>query len=214
MAKRGGFPGMGMPGNMNNLMKQAQKMQRQMEENQKALEEKEFTATAGGGAVEVTISGKREVTKVKLAEEVVDPDDIEMLEDLIVAATNEALRKVEQENQAVMSKLTGGLGGLGGGFSVLMEYYSSHINKLIEQLSHLPGIGAKSAQRLAFHIMNMPKEQVAQLTGSITDARNNVQYCKCCYTLTDKELCPILQQSQKGSQDHYGGGKYQGSCCL
>ena len=86
-----------------------------MEENQKALEEKEFTAAAGGGAVEVTISGKREVTKVKLAEEVVDPDDIEMLEDLIVAATNEALRKVEQENQAVMSKLTGGLGGLGGG---------------------------------------------------------------------------------------------------
>ena len=90
-------------------------MQKQMEENQKALEEKEFTATAGGGAVEVTISGKREVTKVKLDEEVVDPDDIEMLEDLIVAATNEALRKVEQESAAMMSKLTGGLGGLGGG---------------------------------------------------------------------------------------------------
>ena len=115
MAKRGGFPGMGMSGNMNNLMKQAQKMQRQAEENQKALEEKEFTAKAGGGAVEVTISGKKEVTKVKLAEEVVDPDDIEMLEDLIVAATNEALRKVEQESAAMMSKLTGGLGGLGGG---------------------------------------------------------------------------------------------------
>ena len=114
MAKRGGFPG-GMPGNMNNLMKQAQKMQRQAEENQKALEEKEFTAKAGGGAVEVTISGKKEVIKVKLAEEVVDPDDIEMLEDLIVAATNEALRKVEQESAAMMSKLTGGLGGLGGG---------------------------------------------------------------------------------------------------
>lgn len=117
MAKRGGFPGgMGMPGNMNNLMKQAQKMQKQMEENQKALEEKEFTATAGGGAVEVTISGKREVTKVKLAEEVVDPDDIEMLEDLIVAATNEALRQVETESATVMSKLTGGMGGLGGLF--------------------------------------------------------------------------------------------------
>ena len=70
---------------------------------------------APGGAVEVTISGKREVTKVKLDEEVVDPDDIEMLEDLIVAATNEALRKVEEESAAVMSKLTGGLGGLGGG---------------------------------------------------------------------------------------------------
>lgn len=114
MARRGGFPG-GMPGNMANLMKQAQKMQRQMEENQKALEEKEFTAAAGGGAVEVTISGKREIKKVTLSEEVVDPDDIEMLEDLIVAATNEALRKVDEESSAVMSKLTGGLGGLGGG---------------------------------------------------------------------------------------------------
>ena len=104
MAKRGGFPGMGMPGNMNNLMKQAQKMQRQMEENQKALEEKE-----------VTVSGKREITKVTLSEEAVDPEDIEMLEDMIAAATNEALRQVESESAAVMSKLTGGLGGLGGG---------------------------------------------------------------------------------------------------
>jgi len=110
MAKRGGFPG-GMPGNMNNLMKQAQRMQRQMEEAQKAMETMEATATAGGGAVEVTVSGKKEVIKVKLAEEVVDPDDIEMLEDLIVAATNEALRKVDEASQASMSKITGGLGG-------------------------------------------------------------------------------------------------------
>ena len=115
MGRKGGFPGgMGMPGNMNNLMKQAQRMQRQMEENQKALEEKEFTATAGGGVVEVTVSGKREVTKVQLKDEVVDPDDIEMLEDLIMAAVNEALRKVEEETTAAMSRLTGGLGGLGG----------------------------------------------------------------------------------------------------
>ena len=105
MAKRGGFPGGGMPGNMANLMKQAQKMQRQMEEQAKELEAKEFTATAGGEAVEVTVSGKREVLKVKLAEEV------EMLEDLIVAATNEALRKVDEESSSAMSKLTGGLGG-------------------------------------------------------------------------------------------------------
>ena len=116
MAKRGGFPGGAMPGNMNNLMKQAQRMQRQMEENAKELETKEFTAAAGGGAVEVTITGKKEVVKVKLSEEVVDPDDIEMLEDLIVAATNEALRQVEEASQESMSKLTGGLGGLGGGF--------------------------------------------------------------------------------------------------
>ena len=111
MAKRGGFPGGGMPGNMANLMKQAQKMQRQMEEQAKEMETKEFTATAGGGAVEVTMSGTKKITKVKLDEEVVDPDDVEMLEDLIVAATNEALRQVEQETNAAMSKFTGGMGG-------------------------------------------------------------------------------------------------------
>ena len=97
MAKRGGFPG-GMPGNMNNLMKQAQKMQRQMEEATKELEEKEVSASAGGGAVEVTVSGKKEVVKVKLA-----------------AATNEALRKMEEISQQSMSKITGGM-GMGGGF--------------------------------------------------------------------------------------------------
>ena len=113
MAKRGGFPGGGMPGNMNNLMKQAQRMQRQMEEAQKELEEKEVTATAGGGAVEVTVSGKHEVTKIKLSEEVVDPDDIEMLEDLIMAATNEALGKADEASTAAMSSMTGGL-NLGG----------------------------------------------------------------------------------------------------
>ncbi len=117
MAKRGGFPGgMGMPGNMNNLVKQAQKMQKQMEETTKELEEKEYTATAGGGAVSVTVSGKKEVVAVKLSEEVVDPDDIEMLEDLIMAATNEAFRQMEEASAAAMSKFTGGLGGLGGGF--------------------------------------------------------------------------------------------------
>ena len=112
MAKRGGFPGgMGMPGNMNNLMKQAQKMQRQMEEGQKELEAKEFTAKAGGGAVEVTVSGKKEILSVKLSEEVVDPEDIETLQDIIVAATNEALKQADEASNELMGKMTGGLGG-------------------------------------------------------------------------------------------------------
>lgn len=72
-----------------------------------------------------------------------------------------------------------------------MDYYSGYINKLIEQLSHLPGIGVKTAQRLAFHIMNMPADQAKRLADSITEAKSHVQYCKCCQTLTDKELCPI-----------------------
>lgn len=111
MAKRGGFPGGGIPGNMNNLMKQAQKMQRQMEETTKELETKEYTASAGGGAVTVTVSGKKEVTAVKIAPEAVDPDDVEMLEDMITAAVNEAFRQMEEASNSAMAKLTGGLGG-------------------------------------------------------------------------------------------------------
>ena len=115
MAKRGGFPGGGaMPGNMNQLMKQAQRMQRQMEEAAAEMESKEVTAKAGGGVVEVTMSGKKEVTKVVLSPEAVDPDDIETLQDMIVAATNEALKQVEAANNDAMSRATGGmnLGGL------------------------------------------------------------------------------------------------------
>ena len=141
MAKRGGFPGGGgMPGNMANLMKQAQKMQRQMEEQAKAMETKEFTATAGGGAIEVTVTGTKKIQKIKLNEEVVgkaggemvqvtmngkkeiksikldktavDPDDVEMLEDLLVVALNEAMDKVDAESQSAMSKFGGGMPGM------------------------------------------------------------------------------------------------------
>ena len=106
MARRGGFQG-GMPGNMNNLMKQAQRMQRQMEENKKALEEMEFKAAAGGGAVEVVVSGEKELKSLTISPDAVDPDDVEMLQDLIIAAVGEAMKQVDAESE----KLFGGLGG-------------------------------------------------------------------------------------------------------
>lgn len=111
MAKRGGFPG-GMPGNMNNLMKQAQRMQRQMEEGQKALETKEFSAKTGGGAVEAVVNGKKELLRLNLAEDIVDPEDIETLQDAILAAVNEALRQADEASSEMMGRMTGGLGGL------------------------------------------------------------------------------------------------------
>ncbi len=115
MAKRGGYPGgMGMPGNMNNLMKQAQRMQKQMEEQAKALEEKTYEASAGGGVVKVVISGKKEITEVHIDPEAVDPEDVEMLEDLVMAAVNEAIRMQDEDQSASMSKITGNMGGLGG----------------------------------------------------------------------------------------------------
>ncbi|MCI8636150.1 MAG: recombination protein RecR [Eubacterium sp.] len=78
-----------------------------------------------------------------------------------------------------------------------MDYYSSQINRLVEELAHLPGIGSKSAQRLAFHILNMPKENVESLAAAITEARNNVRYCKECCTLTDDEFCPICKNDRR-----------------
>lgn len=81
-----------------------------------------------------------------------------------------------------------------------MNYYSTQISKLIEELGRLPGIGAKSAQRLAFHIINMPKEQVERLSSTIIEAKNNVRYCKICQTLTDKEECPICSSDKRNQR--------------
>ena len=78
-----------------------------------------------------------------------------------------------------------------------MELYSGHINKLIEELAALPGIGEKSAQRLAFYIINMPKDRVMRLAGTLTEARDNVRYCKECFTLTDRESCPICENPHR-----------------
>ena len=107
MAKRGGFPG-GMGGfgglNINNLMKEAKKMQADMEKTEEELASKEFDATAGGGAVSVKVSGQKLLKEIKLNKEVVDPEDVEMLEDLILTCVNEALRKVDQAQAEQMGK--------------------------------------------------------------------------------------------------------------
>ena len=81
-----------------------------------------------------------------------------------------------------------------------MNYYSSQITKLIDELSKLPGIGAKSAQRLAFHIINMPSEQVERLSQAMVDAKKNIRYCRECFTLTDQELCPICKSDKRDHQ--------------
>jgi len=116
MAKRGGYPGGAMPGNMSNLMKQAQRMQRQMEESQKELESKEYTAKAGGGAVQAVVSGKKELVSITIDPDAVDPEDVEILQDMILAAVNEALKQADEDSANAMKGLTGGmgLGGLGG----------------------------------------------------------------------------------------------------
>ncbi len=104
----GGFGG-GGNANMQKQLAQAQAMQREMEKMQAELEEKEFTATAGGGAISVTASGAKEIKALSIEKDVVDPDDVEMLQDLIIAAVNEVMRQVDEASESEMSKLTGGL---------------------------------------------------------------------------------------------------------
>jgi DNA-binding YbaB/EbfC family protein len=110
MAKHGGFPG-GMPGmNMNNIMKQYQRMQRKLEEAQEELSKKEYIGQAGGGAVKITVTGEKKVIKVDIDKDAVDPEDVETLEDMILAAVNQAIGSAEEDSQSEMGKLTGGLG--------------------------------------------------------------------------------------------------------
>lgn len=110
MAKKGGFPGgMGMPGNMNNLMKQAQKMQKQMEEMQEQMDNERFEATVGGGVVKAVVTGKKELVELTINPEAVDPEDVEMLQDMIIAAVNEAIKSAEAKVSNQMGSLTGGM---------------------------------------------------------------------------------------------------------
>ena len=106
MAKRGGFPGMGGFGgmNINQLMKEEKKMQSDMEKSQEELAAKDFEATAGGGAVYVKVTGNKELKEITIKKEVVDPEDVEMLQDLILTSVNEALRKVDSEQAASLGK--------------------------------------------------------------------------------------------------------------
>ena len=111
MGKKG-FPGMGGMPNMNAMMKQAQKMQKQMAEMQEELEKKEFETSAGGGAVTVKVNGKKELIDIQIKPEVVDPDDVEMLQDLVLSAVNAAMQMAEEDAEKLMGKLTGGMPGL------------------------------------------------------------------------------------------------------
>ena len=106
---RGGFPGMGMGGNMQQLARQAQKLQQQMTKMQEELEEREYEATAGGGVVTARVNGKKELLSLTIKPEAVDPDDVEMLQDLVVAAVNEALRAAGDAMEQELGKMTGGL---------------------------------------------------------------------------------------------------------
>lgn len=185
----------GGPQNMNQMIRQAQKMQEDMAAFQSELEEKEFKASVGGGAVEITMNGKREVKAVSIKPEVVDPEDVEMLEDLIASAVNEVLSNIETESSEGMSKITGRHEYAG---SVLMaESGALPLTLLAEQFARLPGIGMKTAQRLAYFVMSMSDEEAQAFAKAILYAHKTVHSCSVCQNLTDKAVCPICSDDKR-----------------
>ena len=169
-------------GNMQGMMKKVQKLQADMAKMQEELKLRTIETTVGGGAVTVVVSGKKEVVSVKIDPSAVDPEDVEMLEDLLVAAVNEGMRKIDEMTEAEMGKLTGGM---------KMPGMIRPLANVHEQLRRLPGIGSKTALRLAYHIIDMPEEEVRRLAETLLEAKRQIRLCDICYNLTDAETCEV-----------------------
>ena len=166
-------------GDMQKQLRQLQQMQAEMEQTQAELAEREITTTAGGGAIEVTVNGNKEITKLVIDKDVVDPDDVEMLQDLVMAAVND--RRIRRN-------------GYPGS---VMRQYPRALNKLINELSKLPGIGGKTAQRLAFHILSLSEREAEALAEAIVSAKKNLRYCSECGNLTDQDKCLICSDATR-----------------
>ena len=192
MAK-GGFRGP-MGGGMNmNMIKQAQKMQQDMLKMQEELEVKQYEAAAGGGVVKAVVNGKHEVVSLTIDPEAVDPEDVEMLQDMVVAAVNEAMRKAEAEASQNMSRLTGGLNLA----ACSDARFPAALERLTEQFAKLPGIGGKTAQRLAFYLLSQPQEEAEEFADALLEARRSVHLCPVCQNLTDRDICPICEDEER-----------------
>ena len=189
--------GFGRP-DMNALMRQAQKMQDDMKAKQAELEAAEYTGSASGEMVTVRMNGKHEILGITIKPEAVDPDDIEMLEDLVAAAVNATVKQVDETAEAEMGKLTGGLNipGLSAG-GIRMGYTAAPLEKLIEQFSQFPGIGRKGATRMAYQVLSMSDADAAALAEAIQNAHTRLHRCRVCQNYTEAELCPICSSAKR-----------------
>ena len=140
------------------------------------------------------MTGKKEIKDIQIKPEVVDPDDIEMLQDLIMVAANEALRQMEEISQQRDEQADCRSWNTG---TLKMKYYAKPLNKLINELSRLPGIGGKTAQRLAFHILSMDEKSAMELANAISDAKKSMTYCSVCGNLTDTDPCAICSDDSR-----------------
>src|SRR6266511_4287824 len=172
---------------MNKMLQQVQQMQTQMQKAQEELVNETVEASAGGGMVTVTATGGLEIKEIKISPEAIDSEDPELLADMVVAAVNEALRSAKS---LMESKLGSAMGGMPGMFS-------PSVDNLVAQLTRLPGVGMRTAQRLAFHVLRVPKEEALELASAIADVKDRVRFCQECGNLTEDEVCEICRAARR-----------------
>ena len=172
-------------------MKQAQQMQDQMLQAQEQLKDETVEASAGGGMVKVKMGGDLTLREISIDPEAIDPEEAEMLAEMVQAAVNEGLRAAQELASSKMGGITGGLGGGLGGPGRLSTEGPAPLARLVAELSRLPGIGQRTAQRLAFHLLRAPDEEAFALGDAIREVKEKVGLCEECFNLAEGPLCRI-----------------------
>ena len=180
---------------MSAILAQAQQVQQQLMEAQEQLANAELHGQAGGGLVQVTMKGSGEVVAVSIDPKVVDPDDVETLQDLIVGAITDASKQVTILAHDRLGPLAGGMGGLPVCRS--SDLFEGPVQDLIDELGKLPGIGPKSAQRIAFHLLSVEPPDIDRLTAVLAKVRDGVRFCAVCGNVSDDERCRICSDSRR-----------------
>jgi recombination protein RecR len=178
--------------NQQQMLRQVQQMQAAMAQAQQEIAATEVTGSAGGGMVTATVTGNGDLKSIKIDPAAVDPDDVEMLEDLVVAAVTEARRSAEQLTQEKMGAITGGLGNLMGGMGLNlpgMQMLPPSAERLVTELERLPGVGRRTAQRLAFHLLRVPEPEALGLAEALRDVRERIGFCTICSSLAEGDIC-------------------------
>lgn len=175
--------------NMQMLMKQAQKMQKDLENTQKELENTKYEGSSS--LVKVVVNGNKDLLSVKIvSEEDIKVDELELLEDMLMVAVNDAFKKADNDKQKKLGKY-GNLAGL------MQVMYPNSLKNLIDCLKYLPGIGEKSAERLAFTMMNFDKDKLTFFSNAILEIRDNIKRCSVCNNITDSDICSICSNSDR-----------------
>ena len=188
-----------MKGGIGNIMKQAQKMQEEMQKAQQEIARMEVVGQSGGGLVKVTMTGQHELRRVEIDDSLMS-DDKEMLEDLIAAAVNDASQRVERESKERMSGFNCGVEPAcryEAAFLTMSESGSDLVSLLIESLRCLPGVGPKSAQRMAFHLLQRDRTGAMELSECLKSAMQQVGHCRICRTFTESEVCDICRRDDR-----------------